>query len=104
MIWSSTKKVGIASARSKSGNVYVVARYFPTGNFIGEFPYWKYTWTKFLGIFQFGLDEIYLVELKGLSLSSLHSKKDFFILFHPSVNPFKLYLKTIGSPPPVNLT
>lgn len=39
MIWSSTKKVGIASARSKSGNVYVVARYFPTGNFIGEFPY-----------------------------------------------------------------
>ena len=39
MVWKSTKKVGIAYAVSKKGSVYVVARYFPAGNFIGEYPY-----------------------------------------------------------------
>ena len=39
MIWSSTKKVGIGKARSKSGKVYVVARYYPAGNILGKTPY-----------------------------------------------------------------
>ena len=39
MVWKSTKKVGIAYAISKKGSVYVVARYFPSGNVIGEHPY-----------------------------------------------------------------
>ena len=39
MVWKDTKKVGIASAVSKNGKVYVVARYFPVGNYLGEYPY-----------------------------------------------------------------
>jgi|TARA_B110000261_G_scaffold29252_1_gene33099 hypothetical protein len=39
MIWSETSEVGIAQTKSKSGNVYVVARYFPQGNWQGEYPY-----------------------------------------------------------------
>ena len=39
MIWSGTEEVGIAYSKSKSGNVYVVARYFPQGNWTGEYPY-----------------------------------------------------------------
>jgi uncharacterized protein YkwD len=39
MILSSTQHVGIAYAISKSGTVYVVARYSPAGNIIGVYPY-----------------------------------------------------------------
>ena len=39
MIWSTTKEVGIGKARSKSGKVYVVARYYPAGNILGKPPY-----------------------------------------------------------------
>ena len=39
MIWSSTTKVGIAWAMSKTGKVYVVARYNPPGNMRGSYPY-----------------------------------------------------------------
>ena len=39
MIWNETTQVGIAYSRSKSGKVYVVARYYPAGNIIGQFPY-----------------------------------------------------------------
>tara|TARA_X000001036_G_C20636374_1_gene789243 strand:- start:705 stop:1229 length:525 start_codon:yes stop_codon:yes gene_type:complete len=39
MVWKNTKEVGMASAISKDGKVYVVARYYPAGNYIGEFPY-----------------------------------------------------------------
>ena len=39
MVWKDTKEVGIASAISKNGKVYVVARYFPVGNYLGEYPY-----------------------------------------------------------------
>jgi len=39
MIWKDTRQVGIASAISKNGRVYVVARYFPVGNYVGEYPY-----------------------------------------------------------------
>ena len=39
MVWKDTKEVGIASAFSKNGKVYVVARYYPAGNYLGEYPY-----------------------------------------------------------------
>ena len=39
MVWKNTTHVGIASAISKTGKVYVVARYYPAGNYIGEYPY-----------------------------------------------------------------
>lgn len=39
MIWHNTTKIGIAYSKSKLGNVYVVARYYPSGNWDGEFPY-----------------------------------------------------------------
>ena len=39
MIWKNTTHVGIASATSKTGKVYVVARYYPAGNYIGQYPY-----------------------------------------------------------------
>ena len=39
MIWKNTTYVGIASAISKTGKVYVVARYYPAGNYIGQYPY-----------------------------------------------------------------
>ncbi|MDB4608833.1 CAP family protein [Flavobacteriaceae bacterium] len=39
MVWSTTKTVGMAQARSATGNVYVVARYGPPGNWVGKHPY-----------------------------------------------------------------
>ena len=39
MIWNKSTEVGIAYSKSKSGNIYVVARYFPQGNWTGEYPY-----------------------------------------------------------------
>lgn len=39
MIWHNTTKIGIAYSISKSGDVYVVARYYPSGNWDGEYPY-----------------------------------------------------------------
>ena len=39
MVWSSTIEVGYGVAKSTSGNVYIVARYSPAGNFLGEKPY-----------------------------------------------------------------
>ena len=39
MVWKDTRQVGIAYAISKKGSVYVVARYYPAGNFVGEYPY-----------------------------------------------------------------
>jgi|TARA_B110001469_G_C9622361_1_gene310309 hypothetical protein len=39
MVWNSTTEVGMAMAVSDSGKTYVVARYSPQGNFVGEFPY-----------------------------------------------------------------
>ena len=41
MIWHSTTAVGIGVAVSSRGETYVVARYNPTGNWQGEFPYPK---------------------------------------------------------------
>jgi len=39
MIWKSTTQVGMALAVSESGATYVVARYSPAGNYVGETPY-----------------------------------------------------------------
>lgn len=39
MVWSKTAQVGIAYSKSISGKVYVVARYYPAGNIISQFPY-----------------------------------------------------------------
>lgn len=39
MVWKDTKEVGVASAISKNGKVYVVARYYPVGNYLREYPY-----------------------------------------------------------------
>ena len=41
MIWHSTTAVGIGVAVSSRGETYVVARYNPTGNWQGEYPYPK---------------------------------------------------------------
>lgn len=46
MIWDTTKEIGIAYSVSQSGKVYVVARYFPSGNWVGEHPYWLITVLK----------------------------------------------------------
>ncbi|KAG4071421.1 hypothetical protein HA402_011575 [Bradysia odoriphaga] len=37
VIWKGSKEIGIAAARSKSGNFYVVAEYYPPGNYVGEY-------------------------------------------------------------------
>ena len=39
LLWSNTTKVGIAYSKSKSGKIYVVARYYPAGNHTGEHPF-----------------------------------------------------------------
>ncbi|OTB10774.1 hypothetical protein K445DRAFT_46475, partial [Daldinia sp. EC12] len=38
-MWKSTTKVGMGLAKDAKGSVYVVGRYSPPGNFIGEKPY-----------------------------------------------------------------
>ena len=39
MVWKNTTEVGMAMAVSNSGKTYIVARYSPSGNFRGEYPY-----------------------------------------------------------------
>ena len=41
MVWHSTTVVGIGVAVSSKGETYVVARYNPSGNWQGEYPYPK---------------------------------------------------------------
>lgn len=38
-MWSRTTRVGIASAKDDKGGLYVVARYSPPGNYVGQKPY-----------------------------------------------------------------
>ncbi|KAI0968219.1 glycoside hydrolase family 128 protein [Xylaria arbuscula] len=38
-MWKSTTKVGMASAKDAKGGVYIVGRYFPSGNSTGQKPY-----------------------------------------------------------------
>ncbi|PAA91297.1 hypothetical protein BOX15_Mlig009687g1 [Macrostomum lignano] len=37
MIWASTRVAGFAKAKSKSGRTFIVARFRPTGNLVGEY-------------------------------------------------------------------
>lgn len=37
IIWTDTKELGVGSAKSKSGKLYVVANYYPAGNYSGQF-------------------------------------------------------------------
>lgn len=37
IVWKDTKELGIGSAKSKSGKLYVVANYNPPGNYTGQF-------------------------------------------------------------------
>ncbi|KAJ2943965.1 hypothetical protein O0L34_g8287 [Tuta absoluta] len=37
IVWVETKELGIGSAKSKSGKLYVVANYYPPGNYSGQF-------------------------------------------------------------------
>ena len=39
MIWKETTKVGMGAYVNKKGKIYVVARYFPAGNFLKKYPY-----------------------------------------------------------------
>lgn len=39
MVWKNTQAVGIGVAIDPDGDLYVVARYYPPGNFIGQYPY-----------------------------------------------------------------
>lgn len=39
MVWHSTREVGMGYAVSDEGETYVVARYFPAGNYFNEMPY-----------------------------------------------------------------
>ena len=39
MIWKETTKVGMGAYVNKKGEIYVVARYFPAGNFSKKYPY-----------------------------------------------------------------
>ena len=37
MVWKDTEEVGFGKWKDKSGQIYVVANYFPAGNFLGCF-------------------------------------------------------------------
>ncbi|KAG0727580.1 Golgi-associated plant pathogenesis-related protein 1 [Chionoecetes opilio] len=37
VVWSDSKELGVATAKSRSGKTYVVANYNPAGNFVGSF-------------------------------------------------------------------
>lgn len=37
LIWKGSKEMGVAVAKAKSGKIYVVAVYYPPGNYIGEY-------------------------------------------------------------------
>ncbi|CAK3999489.1 Hypothetical predicted protein [Lecanosticta acicola] len=38
-VWKDTTKVGIGKAKTKTGGTYIVARYTPPGNMMGDKPY-----------------------------------------------------------------
>ncbi|KAH8898077.1 PR-1-like protein [Thozetella sp. PMI_491] len=39
VVWSNTQRVGMGATRDSKGGVYVVARYDPVGNYVGQKPY-----------------------------------------------------------------
>lgn len=38
VVWIGSREFGVAKATAKNGAQYVVARYFPAGNVVGQFP------------------------------------------------------------------
>ena len=38
VVWVGSKQLGAGFAKSKSGRTYVVAKYIPRGNMVGDFP------------------------------------------------------------------
>ena len=39
MVWKETEEVGFGKCKDKGGHIYVVANYFPAGNYLGYFKY-----------------------------------------------------------------
>lgn len=39
LVWRNTEKVGMGMARSRDGKIFIVANYYPAGNWIGQKPY-----------------------------------------------------------------
>jgi pathogenesis-related protein 1 len=39
LVWKNTKRVGMGIAKSKDGKIFIVANYYPAGNYIGQRPY-----------------------------------------------------------------
>jgi pathogenesis-related protein 1 len=39
LVWRNTKKVGMGIAKSSDGVIFIVANYYPAGNYIGQKPY-----------------------------------------------------------------
>jgi hypothetical protein len=37
VVWRDSKELGVAVAKSRTGQIFVVANYSPPGNFIGSF-------------------------------------------------------------------
>jgi hypothetical protein len=37
VVWRDSKELGVAVAKSRNGQIFVVANYSPPGNFIGSF-------------------------------------------------------------------
>jgi Cysteine-rich secretory protein family len=37
VVWKSSKELGVGKAKSRSGRIYVVANYYPPGNYQGQF-------------------------------------------------------------------
>ena len=37
VVWKSSKELGVGKATSRSGRIYVVANYYPPGNYQGQF-------------------------------------------------------------------
>lgn len=35
VVWKESKELGVACTKAKNGNIYVVANYYPPGNYIG---------------------------------------------------------------------
>ena len=38
VVWIGSREFGVGKAKSNNGAQYVVGRYFPAGNFVGQFP------------------------------------------------------------------